>query len=824
MGAKGTELTGYPAISVFHDFRYHPKQVIGGAFDWIYEHLGMFSWVVEIWSPMREAGIENYQYIEWFRDHPVSDDLKLYRWSKDKLGGVAHVAWKEFEHPQLGHLEIGGWNRFHAIGNPPPQCLERELARFPKWLVWQALTSPKMELVDAQADALGDGHWRIRLVVQNTGWLPSYVSKRALERKVVRGVIAQIAMPEGATLVQGKRREEIGQLEGKSTKHTGVSFWPDYNVTGDNARSMDRASKRGDRVESSRGMSGREPSGRAWFSADPEESGGLPCSFARTPDTRRSRSRCWRHGCTMAPSGRTGSRIERRRHLRGKPQLRQSVRAVSRRRRHANATPGRRRLIQAASARTCRPCGRARIRSGVSKRLAEPAACIVRRRSTAAVRADARSDPQVLSAAGADQRRAQITSRKFRMPAVSRWVTTTARNCRMWKWALDTSPIAFMGRSAIRTSTTWLICATPRTPIPHRRISSLSSMTAAGLKRRADSPSSALTGQLRSFPANSLDGYPLSGMQPAYQLRVPPAPGGDTRFADTSSGVIAPQTKTICDTLSAKGISWAWYGGAWSVALKDGMQPPSAKRMVIYNNEPPAPYFVAHHQPFNYFARFAPGTADRERHLKDYTDLVAGIDRGDLPAVAFYKPQGTFNEHPGNTDVMSGDIHISELIGKIKASPLWTSTAIIVTYDENGGFWDHVAPPKGDRWGPGTRIPAIIISPYAKRGYVDHTSYDTTSIIKFIRALRARTVARRPGERRRSDRRFRFAVRRHGRFFGTLSTTRHAARPHRDSPRLRAFRAVSGRSGSSACAWTSRRSSFILLLPLYLAIGLGHRR
>ena len=81
---------------------------------------------------------------------------------------------------------------------------------------------------------------------------------------------------------------------------------------------------------------------------------------------------------------------------------------------------------------------------------------------------------------------------------------------------------------------------------------------------------------------------------------------------------------------------------------------------------------------------------------------------------------------------MSGDIHIAELVARIKASPLWASTAIIVTYDENGGFWDHVAPPKGDRWGPGTRIPAIIISPYARKAYVDHTSYDTTSILKFI--------------------------------------------------------------------------------------------
>jgi len=232
-GKKGTELTGYPAISVFHEFRYHPKSVIGGTFDWIYEHLGLFSWVVEIWSPMREAGIADYKFIDWFRDHPPEDDLKLIRWSDEKLGGLAHVRWKPFEHPQLGHVEIGGWNRFHAFGNPPPQCLERELARFPRWLVWQALISPKLERVHAGAEALGDDLWRVTLVVQNTGWLPAYVSKRALVRKVVRGVVAEIELPTGATLVSGQPREDKGQLEGRAHKHTGVSFWPDYHVTDD---------------------------------------------------------------------------------------------------------------------------------------------------------------------------------------------------------------------------------------------------------------------------------------------------------------------------------------------------------------------------------------------------------------------------------------------------------------------------------------------------------------------------------------------------------------------------------------------------------------
>jgi murein tripeptide amidase MpaA len=233
MGKKGTEITGYPAISVYHEFRYHPKSVIGGTFDWIYEHLGLFSWVVEIWAPMREAGITDYKYIDWFRDHPVEDDLKLFRWSEEKLGGAAHRPWRAFDHPQLGPVEIGGWDRFHAFGNPPLARLEAEIARFPRWLLWQSLISPKLETVHAGAVALGGGHWKVTLVVQNSGWLPSYVAKRALVRKTVRGLVAEVTLPSGASLASGETRRELGQLEGRAHKHTGVSFWPDYNVTDD---------------------------------------------------------------------------------------------------------------------------------------------------------------------------------------------------------------------------------------------------------------------------------------------------------------------------------------------------------------------------------------------------------------------------------------------------------------------------------------------------------------------------------------------------------------------------------------------------------------
>ena len=285
----------------------------------------------------------------------------------------------------------------------------------------------------------------------------------------------------------------------------------------------------------------------------------------------------------------------------------------------------------------------------------------------------------------------------------------------------------------------WLICAcTPHwTEAPANERAQVDER--GRLRPRPGSPASALEGPPQFFDGDvTPDGYVVNTAQPPYQpSRYPPAAGGDPRFTDPDRHPLPPQTtKTIGDTLSAKGISWAWYAGAWKRALAEGMQPASVKRNIIYSNRKGTISFQPHHHAFNYFARFAPGTTDRERHLKDAEDLFAGIDAGTLPQVSFYKPYGDLNQHPGYTDVLSGDEHMAQLIERIRKSRLWPKVAVIVTYDENGGWWDHVPPPRGtgwsDRWGPGTRVPAIIVSPYAKRGYVDKTPYDTTSIIKFI--------------------------------------------------------------------------------------------
>ncbi|MGF7079657.1 alkaline phosphatase family protein [Mucilaginibacter sp. UYCu711] len=173
---------------------------------------------------------------------------------------------------------------------------------------------------------------------------------------------------------------------------------------------------------------------------------------------------------------------------------------------------------------------------------------------------------------------------------------------------------------------------------------------------------------------------------------------------------------TIGDRLSDKGIAWAWYSGGWNNAVAGK----------------PDPTFAYHHQPFAYFTRYAEGTEERKKHLRDESEFLALANKGGLPEVSFVKPIGLENEHPGESTVKGGESHAVALINAVLNGPDGKDAVIILTYDENGGFWDHIAPPVIDRWGPGTRVPTLIISPFAKKGFVDHKTYETVSILAFI--------------------------------------------------------------------------------------------
>ncbi len=254
------------------------------------------------------------------------------------------------------------------------------------------------------------------------------------------------------------------------------------------------------------------------------------------------------------------------------------------------------------------------------------------------------------------------------------------------------------------------------------------------LKPLDKSPASAMTGAPQFGPsALTPDGYAVNTLAPPYWptwIRDPQNP--DYSKPDLPN-VLVPQThEHIGDKLSKKNVDWAWYAGAWQATLdqfKDS------------GGIPKIPNFQYHHQPFNYFKQQSPeNRVERDKRLRDgglgdessTNRFFADAQAGKLPAVSFYKPQGNLNMHAGYADVASGDRHIARALKVLQESPQWKNMVVVVTVDENGGWWDHVAPPKGDRWGPGTRIPALVVSPFARKGTVDHTVYDTASILRLI--------------------------------------------------------------------------------------------
>jgi phospholipase C len=245
-------------------------------------------------------------------------------------------------------------------------------------------------------------------------------------------------------------------------------------------------------------------------------------------------------------------------------------------------------------------------------------------------------------------------------------------------------------------------------------------------------------------PGLACGDYAVNTIQPTYQ----PTSSNPTK--------LPPQTgKTIGDELSAAGVSWAWYAGGWSNADGDFASPGYTNGVGACSDpnsfpNPSWPYcpnkvFQFHHQPLNYYASFAPGTPGRT-HLRDeveFQDLLAASGKScQLNSVSFVKPIGLENEHPGYTSESRGSSHLVQLLQSIENSKCADNTMVVVTYDEFGGQWDHVSPPgqggtagPHDKWGPGTRIPTLIVAKDLKGKFVvDSTQYDTTSILATIEA------------------------------------------------------------------------------------------
>jgi phospholipase C len=215
---------------------------------------------------------------------------------------------------------------------------------------------------------------------------------------------------------------------------------------------------------------------------------------------------------------------------------------------------------------------------------------------------------------------------------------------------------------------------------------------------------------------------------------LPPINGPTETFMGLLDLAPPPEEQTypsIADRLDAASLPWAWYNEGWNTvkpwALKTAFDAGDGSIVVDSPEE-----YLPHHNPFQYFPTWSANV--KAGRMRDITDFFEDARTGKLPAVSFLKATGSTDEHPQNSAPRWGEHWVMGLLKALGESPLWEKTAVVITYDEGGGFWDHVAPPRPDAYGCGTRIPALLISPWARRGYIDHRVADTTSVLAMIEA------------------------------------------------------------------------------------------
>ncbi len=220
LAERGTALTGYTAHSVYEDFTWDPTETMSGAADdWAYEHLGVYAWTTEFWDIVHAATGAKQSTHFWYTGPTDDEALAVLRWldqqpHDDPTAGF--VDWYRFDHPQLGPIELGGWNELFSWTNPPAHRLRAEVTPHADFAVFQALASPCIEIKHAAAVALGADTWRVEVGIANTGWLPTTVTARARKNDRVRPIVAELSSDDPLELIGSHARQTLGQLAGGS--------------------------------------------------------------------------------------------------------------------------------------------------------------------------------------------------------------------------------------------------------------------------------------------------------------------------------------------------------------------------------------------------------------------------------------------------------------------------------------------------------------------------------------------------------------------------------------------------------------------------------
>ncbi len=229
IGRMGEEETGYPCISIYHDFAYDKKKpTYGTVLDWVYEQLGAYPFATELWSLPKHAGVEVKDFIEFFRDRPEDVDLAMLKVLDEQFDGYGFKEWTPFDHPQLGSVEIGGWDYQFAWQNPPGPLLEQVTSANARFVLRAMQTAPRIVISSHEVERLSEGLYRISVIVQNTGFLPTWISEAARKTAVAKPVKAKLETT--GVFVTGKTEVELGHLDGRANQYESPSFYTAYPI------------------------------------------------------------------------------------------------------------------------------------------------------------------------------------------------------------------------------------------------------------------------------------------------------------------------------------------------------------------------------------------------------------------------------------------------------------------------------------------------------------------------------------------------------------------------------------------------------------------
>ena len=207
-------------------------------------------------------------------------------------------------------------------------------------------------------------------------------------------------------------------------------------------------------------------------------------------------------------------------------------------------------------------------------------------------------------------------------------------------------------------------------------------------------------------------------------------PNGTIDSANILTGAKVPPSslRTIGDALNEKHVSaWAYYGGGYNAAVR-----------VANGSTDPVDQLIAVNycdicNPFSYATSIMGNTTQRAAHIKDATDFFHALDNGELPAVSYVKPDSLVDGHPASSKLDLFEAMTENIVDKLKAHPeLFRETALFVTFDEGGGYWDSGFIQPLDFFGDGPRIPLLVVSPLSRGGRVVHSYNDHASLVKFI--------------------------------------------------------------------------------------------